>query len=409
MSRSAVRPTIAVVIACLLVVNTQVQNQITGFRNDPNLHYGPSFKWIENLGKIDATAVTIVVVAGLVGGLGGLAADILWMKSDEYWHSGKADRMIPVLRTVTLLDPHFLDAWRIAGWHWAYNLSVEAKEPNKNEKIEMCFQNGIQFLKEGIGWNPEKFDLYFELGWTYFDKMGDYISSVEYFKQARTKKNSPRNPDYIQRMIGHAHERIPDIPKALDAYAMVLGEEPGKLLGTIDYGLKSQLRQGPLAPAVRQALDRVGVHLNPQAVLFPRPDYGIYVISNKGPGNYEIQGGFVIKDADGKLTVHPGDTTGIGATTTIEAKYVPAWNLYVKGDCPGARDAIMDYLKTDPPDVIGNHLLARIYEKWAETDKSKLSKAVEVWQWMSKHNSTDKLAPRRVLALKRQLRGQQAT
>jgi tetratricopeptide (TPR) repeat protein len=329
------------------------------------------------------------------------------MKSDEYWHSGQADRMIPVLQTVTLLDPHFLDAWRIAGWHWAYNLSVETDDPVKKE---MCFQKGIEFLKQGIGWNPDRFDLYFELGWTYFDKLGDYISSVEYFEQARLKKNAPRNPDYIQRMIGHAYERIPDIPRALDAYAVVIAEEPGKPLGSVSYNLKSQLSGSNLSPAIRQEFKRVtGKNLTPQAILLPRPKHNLWLINDRGANKYTPIGGYALKDEEGKLNLYPGDTTGIGATVTIEARYVPTWKLYARGDWPGAEAAMKDYLLTDPSDVIGNHLLARIYEKWGETDRSKLKQALDVWQWMSKHNSTDKLAPRRALILKKQLRETQAT
>ncbi|PJB72224.1 MAG: hypothetical protein CO095_07155 [Armatimonadetes bacterium CG_4_9_14_3_um_filter_58_7] len=327
MPRALVRPSIAVVIACLLVVNGQVQRTITAFRENPELHYGPSFKWIENLDKVDATAVTIMVVAGLVGGLGGLAADLLWMKSDEYWHSGQANRMIPVLRTVTLLDPHFLDAWRIAGWHWAYNLFVETDDPALKE---MCLQNGINFLKEGIGWNPEKFDLYFELGWTYFDKKGDFINSVEYFEQARVKKDAPRDPDYILRMVGHAHERFPDIDKALEAYSRL-------------------------------------------------------------------------------LQLEPGDPVATGASITIKERYVPAWERYKIGSYAEAERAVKDWLRKDPPDLIGNHLLARIYEKWGEKDPSKLKKALEIWEYMTKISSTDKLAPRRAMVLKQQLASAGAT
>lgn len=395
MPRTAVRPTVAVAIIGLLCVNSVIQQKITAMRDDPHLHYGPSFKWIENIRKVDPTAVTIIVVAGLVGGLGGLAADILWMKSDEYWHSGRVDRMIPVLRTVTLLDPHFIDAWRIAGWHWAYNLYVETKDL---EEKDMCLNNGIRFLKEGIVWNPEKFDLYFELGWTYYDKMGSFLDAVEYFAQARTKKDAPRNPDYIQRMIGHAYERIPDIPKALDAYGVVLAEEPGKILGSLDPKFRVDLDQRRITPELRNAIAKTRLEVTPNAFILPEPQHKIWVVVNRGSSKYEVKSGFVVKDEKEKLNVYPGDITGIGATTTIQVKYVPSWDCYARGDYPGAEAAIRDYLATDPPDVIGNHFLARIFEKSGRMDK-----ALEVWEWMHKHNSSDKLAMVRVRSLHREM------
>src|SRR3990167_9629063 len=58
----------------------------------------------------------------VLSGFSGLAADMLWIEADEYWHKGEWQRAFPLYRTVTWLQPNFMDAWSIGGWHLAYNM-----------------------------------------------------------------------------------------------------------------------------------------------------------------------------------------------------------------------------------------------------------------------------------------------
>ena len=72
--------------------------------------------------------------------------------------------------------------------------------------------------------------------------------------------------------------------------------------------------------------------------------------SNNFLGNYDE----AIKDLSNVIQIQPANAIAFN---------MRAWALYKKKDYPGAEAAIKDYLATDPKDVIGNHLLARIYEK----------------------------------------------
>jgi len=171
--------------------------------------------------EFDPTAVTGIVVGAILGGFREVAASMLWMKTDEMWHSGQGTgvRALNLMRTVTLLDPHWLEPWRITGWHLAYNLYVETKDPELRAKY---LQMGAACLKEGISWNPDRYDLYFELGWTYFDKIKDYDEAAKWLGAAIQFEH----PEYIERLIAHAYERIPDIPRALDWYDYCLKRNP---------------------------------------------------------------------------------------------------------------------------------------------------------------------------------------
>ncbi len=176
----------------LLLTNGLIQPRIDQFRAPKKKGgeaYGPAFDWLVRFSEIQALrgggnkmdSVSIVIVLGIVGGFRSVAADVLWLKSDEWWHKGKADRMIPLLKLVTWLDPGFIDGWKIAGWHWAYNLRVQAPTPEEKDE---CMQNGLNFLEEGVAWNPEKHELYFELGWTNQDKVGDMHKAAEWYDRA---------------------------------------------------------------------------------------------------------------------------------------------------------------------------------------------------------------------------------
>jgi tetratricopeptide (TPR) repeat protein len=123
------------------------------------------------------------------------------------------------MRLVTLLDPHWLEPWRITAWHLAYNLYVETDDPELQSKY---LQMGVDCLKEGVSWNPDRYDLYVELGWTYFDKVEDFEEAAKWFEASKFYPH----PAYVDRLVGHAYERMPDVPRALDAYDYCLKRDP---------------------------------------------------------------------------------------------------------------------------------------------------------------------------------------
>lgn len=176
----------------------------------------------------DPTAITGVIMGAALGGFQGIAASMMWMKMEELWDSGRGTWLacLNVMRTVTLLDPHWLEPWKILGWHLAYNLYVETKDPAQQAEY---LRKGLDALKEGISWNPNTYELYFELAWTYFDRVRDYEQATKWFTAALQFPH----PEFIERMIAHAYERMPDIDRALDWYDYCLKRNPtdGTALG----------------------------------------------------------------------------------------------------------------------------------------------------------------------------------
>ncbi len=140
----------------------------------------------------------------VIGGFRGIAVDIMWVKIDEMWHHGKWFEIMPLLRSITWMQPHFLESWNLGAWHMAYNLYEYADgEPGR----EVYIEDGIRFLKEGVTKNRDVYDLWFSLGWIYYDKLKDYDEGVRYFTSAARF----RHPSYVDRLIAHAYRKKGDI------------------------------------------------------------------------------------------------------------------------------------------------------------------------------------------------------
>ena len=209
---------VIVIIAVLVVASVPLSNQIRFQRLVLGVQSPmPLTKIVE----FDPTALTGVMIGAVLGGFREVGAAMMWAKVDTLWNSGKGTwrDCVQVMRTVTLLDPHWIEPWRVTAWHLAYNMYVETEDAQQRAVL---LDKAISALKEGISWNPEEVDLYLELGWTYFDKLDDYEQAARWFRSCLQFEH----PSFIDRMIAHAYERIPDIPKALDWYDYCLKRNP---------------------------------------------------------------------------------------------------------------------------------------------------------------------------------------
>ncbi|MFQ6132670.1 MAG: tetratricopeptide repeat protein [Armatimonadota bacterium] len=203
-------------VVCGLLLVTPLQNVITRERllrryNEPTP--------IAQILEFNPLAITGVIAGMILGGFRGTAANFMWIKMDQYWNSERWHDCLYVMRAVTWLDPHFIDAWKTTSWHLMYNMTVETEVEAKRQQY---LREGIDVLKEGISWNPEVPDLYVELGWNYFDKMDDFDEAARWFGYALRFQH----PDYVERLLAHGYERKPDIERALDWYDYCLKRYP---------------------------------------------------------------------------------------------------------------------------------------------------------------------------------------
>lgn len=124
----------------------------------------------------------------ILGELRYTAAAVLWMKTDYYHHEYEFrgidyrtnESLMPLIRLITILDPHFVQAYDFGAYHLAVNL--------KKKKESM------KFLQEGITNNPEAFELVWEYGFLlYLDKK--YSEALPFLMKARTLR-SQKTPVY---------------------------------------------------------------------------------------------------------------------------------------------------------------------------------------------------------------------
>ena len=170
--------------------------------------------------KVENLEDSLVLMPGqmagslVLGGFKSLAADLLWLNMEEYWHTGQHYKVLPVLETVSWLQPNYILVWSIGGWHMAYNIYAEVKDPTEKQ---YWYDQGVKFLKKGIGYNPDKYDLHFELGWTYYNKGKDYANAVKCFERATRFPH----PEYVNDVLAHAYEKNGQIDKAIEEWTYV--------------------------------------------------------------------------------------------------------------------------------------------------------------------------------------------
>ena len=355
--------------------------------------YGPSLQWLDRLArasdasgtsvdakgnlvgsgkvKLDFSVMSSLMVAGLASGFKSQVANLLWMKSDEYWHEGLFTRQVPLMEAVVTLDPQFIDAWSTAGWHWAYNIYADIpSNPDYVKKGPMAIRRaqenavktGLDYLDRGSNLNPDTYRLWFEYGWTRAEKAGLYDQkTVELYKTARTKSDArtievsgkngqmvkEKGLDILGRTIGHLWERVPDFDKAQSQYA-------DDLMGA--------------TPAQRKLLDKAG-----EAWHRFGGDYTTIVDIYRGgdavtksqvkalvPDIEEIAAG---QDMRQKIAGETGKDQPVGAYVTIEARYMPAWRLMKAGNLDGAIQEITGVMNADSKYHLTQlPILKKIYE-----------------------------------------------
>lgn len=167
---------------------------------------------------IDVGPTPAVIAA--MGGFRTLAADLLWLKAEHVWHGGNWWALLPIMDTITKLDPHFLMAWRVYGWHCAYNLAIESTTIVDRR---YWLQKGLDVLEQGVQANPKSWEIYFELGWTYYDRAREHYRAHEYLMQADQQKGAP---DYVTRMTYRPFEHMLDFDRLFPALEYAKSRHP---------------------------------------------------------------------------------------------------------------------------------------------------------------------------------------
>ena len=144
------------------------------------------------LGDIDPTSETIKLATL---GLRGVAALLLWEKSNDYKMREDWTKYEATLNQIAVVQPHFISVWIHLAWNLSYNVSVEFD--NYHDRYHWVIE-GIKYLQKGISKNDSDPRLLWETGWTVSQKIGRADEHKQYrrlFKEDDEFHGSSRRDD----------------------------------------------------------------------------------------------------------------------------------------------------------------------------------------------------------------------
>lgn len=175
MNRDRVVQLVCVIIAALAVAGSAALTPaLNRQRRDLQLTYG-----IEIGDRLPAQYALLPAL----GSLRGLFVDILWYRSEMMKREGKFHESKNISEFITKLQPRFPDVWVYHAWNQAFNISVETFTP---EERWDWVKSGIEMLRdEGLVYNPNSVQLYKELGWQLFFKVGKTMDDAHVYYKTR--------------------------------------------------------------------------------------------------------------------------------------------------------------------------------------------------------------------------------
>src|SRR5690242_8021349 len=119
------------------------------------------------------------------------AAGLLWVRCDEFFHSGDYDAILPLVRVITWLDPHADNIYVTGAWHLDYNFTDSSERSDRR-----YIAPAMALLDEGIHNNMNIPDIKFEKGWQLYDKVKDFAGAESAFLLADQTPPFKGNDDY---------------------------------------------------------------------------------------------------------------------------------------------------------------------------------------------------------------------
>lgn len=177
-----------VMLVICAVLQSYIDPDRRWFRPDPTAEATPK----------ELAQIPKELFGGALLGFREVAAGLLWVRADDYFHSGRYDDIVPLFYIVVWLDPHQLDVYATGAWHLAYNLGDQRLIPE-----------GVKFLLDGIRKNPNVWDLYFQLSFLHFQKTRDYDQAIYWAREAVKRPGTDGNPApaYVKQMLAHYMEK----------------------------------------------------------------------------------------------------------------------------------------------------------------------------------------------------------
>lgn len=119
--------------------------------------------------------------------------------ADEYWHDGQHYKTMAVLFVLIEYDPKDVETYSNLGWMLdSYGETARA----------------FQIYERGIRANPDRYDLYYDVGFWYHQK-GELRRARAYLEKA---VQFPNVPAFVWKTLAHTYEKLGEYEKCLQAW-----------------------------------------------------------------------------------------------------------------------------------------------------------------------------------------------
>lgn len=152
--------------------------------------------------------------------------ELLWEKSDVFFHNGEFERCVAMMRIIAEMDPSDTEAFTVGAWLMD---SLDREEEAQ------------AFLEKGLALNPGSYDLYGELGMRYFHNE-NYEKSIEYYEKAVSFEDCP---DVTWHGLAHAYEKSGRIDKAIETWELIDVREPDNPVVKLNLGRLKEISTPP--------------------------------------------------------------------------------------------------------------------------------------------------------------------
>lgn len=171
------------------------------------------------------------MVIAVLAGFRGVVADFVWIASHADWEQRRWFQQYNKMQMATLLQPRSVLFWDVGAWHMAWNIGYAERTDPANRtlaegiKREMLWhQRAEQFLRRGIQNVPNRYELYFKLGWLYEQKFLDPCRAAEQYGLAA---RFPNAPPYVARMHCRKLAACGRLPEAYACWRALWQQQAG--------------------------------------------------------------------------------------------------------------------------------------------------------------------------------------
>jgi len=144
----------------------------------------------------------------------GTVADLLWVKSEAYFHTEHYDDVIDLAKAVVNLDPGYVDAWLGAAW-LLWSDEEKDRDPEALEMYRMAMEH-----------NPRAWEIPFDIGFLYYNThMRDPKTGLPYIQKAAELAPLPDKVKVLK-TLGHIQRKLGRTKEALETFREVLKIAP---------------------------------------------------------------------------------------------------------------------------------------------------------------------------------------